>query len=458
MPVKDYIFADLTISICATCLKKVDAKIIYQNNHVYLVKHCFDHGEQKVLIATDIDYYKRCRQYLKCSEQPLKFNTSTRYGCPYDCGLCPDHEQHSCVTIIEVTDQCNLKCPTCYATSSPFQAHRSLEKVKTFIDICVENEGEPDLIQLSGGEPTIHPQFFEILDYASAQPIRSIMINTNGVRIATDEDFVKRLSEYKVEIHLQFDSFKEDALKFLRGVDLTKTRQNAIDMLERFGISTTLICTMQKGINDDEVGQIIHYAKGFSSIRGVTFQPVQMAGRLDGITGEERRITLTEVRQALVEQSNLFNYDDILPVPCHPDMIAIAYALKMGDKLTPMTRYVDVDELLKAQYGDTINYTAMPEFQEKLHKLLSAGTGANETKSLMASLLCCLPKIDTTGLSYDNVFRVVISQFYDRYNFDVRGVKKSCVHIIHNDGRIIPFDTMNLFYRDNQIEKILNRQ
>src|SRR5438046_10256870 len=115
---RPYLFYELTNSLCATCLKKVEAKVIIQNDNVYLDKRCPDHGFQRVLISTDVEYYKLSRQTLKPGQMPLKFNTPIKYGCPYDCGLCPDHEQHSCLTLVEITDQCNLTCPVCYSESS----------------------------------------------------------------------------------------------------------------------------------------------------------------------------------------------------------------------------------------------------------------------------------------------------------------------------------------------------
>src|SRR5256885_15213468 len=157
---------------------------------------------------------------------PLKFNTPIKYGCPYDCGLCPDHEQHSCLTLVEVTDRCNLTCPVCYSESSPHRPHhRSLEQVEFLLDRVVRNEGKPDVVQISGGEPTIHPDFFAILDAAKKKPIRHLMVNTNGIRIAKDFEFAKRLTSYApdFEIYLQFDSFKPQALEHLRGKDLTDT-------------------------------------------------------------------------------------------------------------------------------------------------------------------------------------------------------------------------------------------
>ena len=131
MPERPYIYYDFTLSICSTCLRRVDAKIVFEGDNVYMLKNCRRHGFEKVLIATDIEYYKNCRNYAKRSEMPLKFNKKTHYGCPYDCGLCQDHEQHSCLTVVEVTDRCNLSCPTCYAMSSPsYGRHRTLEEIE----------------------------------------------------------------------------------------------------------------------------------------------------------------------------------------------------------------------------------------------------------------------------------------------------------------------------------------
>src|SRR5690606_8330834 len=133
---------------------------------------------------------------------------------------CPDHEQHSCLTLIEVTDRCNLQCPICYAQSSPErETWRSLEQIEAMLDAIVRNEGEPDIVQISGGEPTIHPQFFEILDLAKQKPIKHIMVNTNGIRIAQDRAFAERLAGYMpgFELYLQFDSFERETLMELRG-------------------------------------------------------------------------------------------------------------------------------------------------------------------------------------------------------------------------------------------------
>ena len=461
MGVRNYTYYDLTRSLCTSCLCLIDAKVVFQNDNVYLLKHCPDHGKQKVLISTDIEYYKRCREYIKPGETPVLFDMPVKYGCPYDCGLCADHEQHSCVSIIEITDRCNLTCPTCYAGSSPtYGRHRTLDEVKRMFDSVVEHEGVPDIVQISGGEPTIHPEFFEILDYAKTLPIRHIMINTNGIKIAQNKEFAEKLKGYDgsgtdspgVEIYLQFDSFKIDALVKLRGKDLSDVRDKCLERLNEFNIHTTLVATIEKGLNDDELGKIIDFATTQRCIRGVTFQPTQFAGRVDDFDPMINKYSLAEARNDILSQTDLFKPGDIIPVPCNPDSIAMAYALKLDGKVTPLTNMVDPEVFLDTR--NTILLEQEEDLQNHLVDVFSTSKSGEGLATGLHSLLCCLPKIVAPKLSYENIFRVIILQFMDAYDFDVRSVKKSCVHIVNKDNKLIPFETMNLFYRDDKINHL----
>jgi hypothetical protein len=453
---RDYIYYDHTISLCVECHKRISAKIILEGEKVFLTKTCREHGFQKVLIADDAAYYKQIRNYNKASEYPAQPHTETLYGCPYDCGICPDHEQHSCLTLIEVTDRCNLTCPTCYASSSPHHGrHRTLEEIEFMLDAVVRSEGEPDVVQLSGGEPTIHPQFFEILDLAKARPIRHLMVNTNGIRIARDEGFAERLATYMpdFEVYLQFDSFKADALIQLRGQDLRAVRMQALERLNALNLSTTLVVTLQKGLNDDEIGEIIEFALKQPCVRGVTFQPTQVSGRLEQFDPAKDRITNTEIRREILRQTDIFQENDLLPVPCNPDALVMAYALKLGGQVFPLTRLFDPEVLLNSS-KNTIVYEQDAALHRQVTALFSTGVSVDRVQSDLHHLLCCLPAIDAPGLAYDNLFRIIIMNFMDAYDFDVRAIKKSCVHIVHPSGKIIPFETMNLFYRDEFAEKL----
>jgi uncharacterized radical SAM superfamily Fe-S cluster-containing enzyme len=458
MPDRPYLFVELTNSVCSKCLRKVEAKVIIQEGRVYLQKWCPEHKRETVLIADDAEYWQMTRRFLKPGQMPLKFNTPIKYGCPYDCGLCPDHEQHSCLTLVEVTDGCNLTCPVCYSESSPKRMgeHRSLEQIEFMLDCVVRNEGEPDVVQISGGEPTIHPRFWEILDAAKRRPIKHLMLNTNGVRIANEAGFAERLATNQpgFEVYLQWDSMEERTLRELRGADLRDVRRRALENLNAHGVSTTLVVTLKKGLNDHEVGAIIDFALTQPCVRGVTFQPIQVAGRVEDYDPARDRLTLTEVRRRIIEQTDVFGEADVIPVPCHPDCLAMAYALKVDGKVTPLTGLIPKEVLLQSE-GSTIIYEKNAGLRERLFAAFSTGHSPASAATSLKHLLCCLPLVKVPErITYRNVFRVIIMKFLDAYDMDVRSVKKTCVHIVHPDGRIIPFDTYNLYYRDRKEERL----
>ncbi|HNC43268.1 MAG TPA: radical SAM protein, partial [Acidobacteriota bacterium] len=314
------------------------------------------------------------------------------------------------------------------------------------------------IVQISGGEPTIHPEFFQILDAAKSRPIKHVMVNTNGIRIAQDEEFARRLSEYMpdFEIYLQFDSLRAEPIKELRGLDLREVHRRALDRLNRYNLSTTLVVTLKKGLNDEEIGEIVEFALQQPCVRGVTFQPIQSAGRVENFDPARDRLTLGEVRQQILKQCSWLSPADMIPVPCHPDCLAMAYALKINGQAVPLTSLIDPTVLL--QHGsNTIVYEQDPAVKDHVFKLFSTSHSPQSSALSLKQLLCCLPLVQVPdSIGYENVFRILIMQFLDPFNFDVRSVKKSCVHIVHPDGRIIPFDTFNMFYRDDK-EELLNR-
>jgi uncharacterized radical SAM superfamily Fe-S cluster-containing enzyme len=330
-------------------------------------------------------------------------------------------------------------------------------EIEKMVAAVVRNEGYPDVVQISGGEPTIHPEFFSVLDHCKRQPIRHLMVNTNGIRIAQDQEFVRRLAGYMpdFEVYLQFDSFEQEVLMELRGADLREIRRKALDRLNEFGISTTLVVTLKKGLNDGEIGKVIDYALTQPAVRGVTFQPIQAAGRLEHFDPARDRLTLTEVRRKILEQCSVFKPEDVIPVPCHPDSLAMAYALKLGGKVVPLTGMIDPQILIEGG-RNTIVYEQDEAVREGIFKLFATNHSPQSSAGCLRDLLCCLPRLAAPAdLGYQNIFRVLIMQFIDAYAFDVRSVKKSCVHIVHPDGRLIPFDTYNMFYRDQLEQTVL---
>jgi uncharacterized radical SAM superfamily Fe-S cluster-containing enzyme len=455
---RPYLFYDSAVSICSTCLARVEAKILLKDDRVYLEKWCAEHGRERVLIADDADYYRKAREvFIKAPEMPHRFNTEQRWGCPYDCGLCPEHMQHSCLSLVEITDHCNLRCPVCYADSGPHRpGFRDLATVERMLDAVVANEGEPDVVQISGGEPTLHPDFFAILDAAKRRPIRHLMVNTNGLRIAKDAEFTAALKRYEpgFELYLQFDSLRDEVHQDLRGARLAEVRLRALERLNDLDISTTLVVTVKKGLNDGELGALVDFALKQPCVRGVTFQPIQAAGRLDDYVPERDRLTLTEVRRRILEQTSAFAPEDLIPVPCNPDCLAMAYALKLGDAVVPLTRFVS-PETLVAKGRNTIVVERDEALRAHVFELFATNHSPESQACSLSDLLCCLPQVQAPAdWNYRNVFRVLIMQFIDAYSFDLRAVRKSCVHIAQPDGRLIPFDTFNLFYRDDRVQRL----
>jgi hypothetical protein len=250
-------------------------------------------------------------------------------------------------------------------------------------------------------------------------------------------------------VYLQFDSFEPHALLELRGADLRSIREQAIARLNELGVSTTLVVTIKRDVNDHELGRIVEYALEQACVRGVTFQPIQAAGRLEDFDPGQHRLTLTEVRRRIVEQQTVFRAEDIIPVPCHPDSLAMAYALKLGQEVVPLTGMMDPRILIEGS-RNTVLYEQDEPLKAAIFKAFSTNHSPQGQANTLRDLLCCLPQVAAPNqLGYANVFRLMIVQFIDAYSFDVRSVKKTCVHIVHPDGRLIPFDTYNLFYRDD---------
>lgn len=214
---------------------------------------------------------------------------------------------------------------------------------------------------------------------------------------------------------------------------------------------------VRKGVNDDEIGEIIDFARQWQCVRGITFQPVQDAGRNEvpsgnGVQGSMRsrnhhRITLSEIRSRIIEADNPFGDADMIPLPCHPENICIGYGIKTAEGITPVTGLLPREELLKG-VDNTITFEKSTELKEAFLKLFSLDACSEQTTENLQTMLCCLPRIQSGGLTYENVFRIVIMAFMDKYDFDIGSVKRSCTHFVEPDGKIYPFDTWNLFYRE----------
>jgi uncharacterized radical SAM superfamily Fe-S cluster-containing enzyme len=469
MKLRDHTFLGMTQSLCPECLALVPAKILEKNGRVYFRKRCPTHGVREDFVCSDVKQYDRMEFSLP-GKVPPNFGIEPDKGCPYDCGLCTEHEQHTCLGLVEITSSCNLKCPMCYASSGPSGKHLSFEECKAAIDRLVLVEGRAEVLQLSGGEPTIHPEFLRILEYGASCAIDMILINSNGLRFAHDPAFTEAVARFKhrLEVYLQFDGFSDEGSEFLRGEGLVEQKLRAVEALGQAGIRAILVTTLHPGVNDHEIGAIVKFGLERPWVTGISFQPATYSGRYVLPEDLERRITFPDVIRAVAEQTDgLFREDDFLPLPCaHPNCHSLTYAYRSGGQVTPLSRFIDARNHLEIlANGITFNRTQARELIERyLGKLACCGGNCGPDAS--ASSLPVLEIADPTAsaaandffaraltqdLSPADVFRITITSFLDVYNFDVRRLMKCCTHHVLPSGHVIPFCAYNVLYREGHV-------
>jgi tetraether lipid synthase len=341
---RDHTFLGMTQSLCPECLTLLPAKIIVKRGRVYFRKTCPTHGVREDFVCSDVRQYDQMEFSLP-GKVPAQFGVEPDKGCPYDCGLCTEHEQHTCLGLVEITSSCNLNCPMCYASSGPGGKHLTFDECKRAIDRLVEVEGRAEVLQLSGGEPTIHPEFLRVLDYGCRQAIDIVMINTNGLRFAHDPEFAKAVAAYRqrIELYFQFDGFTDDITRRLRGEPLVAAKLRALETLGAHGIRTILVATLQPGVNDHEIGAIVKFGLERPWITGISFQPATYSGRHVLPETLEKRITFPDVIRAVAAQTDgLFREDDFMPLPCaHPNCHQLSYAYRKDGMVLPLARFID---------------------------------------------------------------------------------------------------------------------
>ncbi len=425
----------------------LDAQVHVRNGRVYMRKRCPDHGWFEGIVSSDADMYLGAARFNRPGRIPLRFATEIRDGCPSDCGLCPDHQQHTCVGIIEVTQNCNLSCPTCF-TGSPSGGSLTLRQVESILDNFVASEGDPEVVQFSGGEPTVHPGILSMLEAAKEKGIKYVMLNTNGVRIAREPEFARELARIGAVVFLQFDGFASSTFETIRGMDLTGIKRHAIENLARYEVSTVLVSTVQRGVNENEMGAIVDYALETPIVRGVVFQPTFYTGRHPSFDPMDR-VTLPDVVRGLAAQSQYgFRESDFVPIPCcFPTCSSATYVYVDGGEVVPLPRVVKVEEYLDYFKNRTI-VDINSIVQGAFDSLYSASSVPGSEKMLRNYCTVCGIPFDFEELK-GKVKMIMIQPFPDPYTFNIKQVMKCCIHELLPDGRIIPFCVYNNLYRDH---------
>ncbi len=476
---RDEVFLEQTKSICPVCKAVIDAEVNVRDDKVWLRKRCRDHGSFEALLYGDAAMYLDMQRFNKPGTLPLQTQTEVRDGCPLDCGLCPDHKQHACLGIIEVNTACNLDCPVCFADSGhqPDGFSLTIEQVEAGLDAFVAAEGEPEVVMFSGGEPSIHPQILEFCAMARDKGVVTVVLNTNGIRLAYDRRFAPALAELAVKIYLQFDGLEGATHVALRGRDLRAVKARTLDRCAEAGLGVMLVAAVEAG-NMHELGAIVRHGIAHPAVRGVVFQPVTHAGRHTTFD-PRKRLTNAEIVHGLVDQcGDWFETNDFVPVPCcSPTCRSITYLLADDEDVLPIPRLLPMessldylanrvlpDPSLRGVLEGLWSASAVPGTDAMLQRLGAALASIDLPEELRELAGAALESCVSCGIDFpdalaglaEKTFMIVIQDFQDPYTLNVRQLMKCCVEEITPDGRLIPFCAYNSVGYREQVRQQLS--
>lgn len=427
-----------TQSLCPVCLRRISAIKVKYGDRVYLEKSCPEHGEYKTIIWNGPPDYESWES-IKQPAPSIGCLTQVEQGCPYDCGICPEHRQQTCCVLLEITHRCNLVCPVCFAASQGDSApDPSLEEIGAWYDTLL-GYGGPFNIQLSGGEPSLRDDLGEIIRLGKVKGFPFFQLNTNGIRLAEDISFTRGLKEAGLDcVFLQFDALCEGTYNAVRGRNLLQTKLQAIENCKKAGLGLVLVPTLVPGVNEKEIGPILRFAiENLPHIRGVHFQPISYFGRYSEMKNE--RLTIPDVLRAIEEQTD----GQMQVKDFKPGTAENAYCSFNGSFI------LQPNGTLKA-LPKTKNCCCSggnePAEESKRARLFVANQWSSAPEPRFKS------SQDAESLSLDEFLESKVQYtlavsgmvFQDVWNLDLARLQECYIHVVSQDKRIIPFCAYNL--------------
>jgi len=454
-----------TESLCPICLKRVAAIREQQGDAVYLVKQCPEHGVFRTAVwRGSIPFSTWLRP--KKPSAPRQAFAPVQDGCPFDCGLCPSHGQHTCTALIEITGRCNLRCPVCFADAGEAQAtdEPTLDRIGWLYDRILAASG-PCNIQLSGGEPTMRSDLAAIIGLGRSKGFDFIQLNSNGLRLAADPDYALSLKQAGLaSVFLQFDGLSNDVHIALRGRDLREIKDQAIGHCAAAGLGVVLVPTLVPGVNTGEIGAIIDYAvRRAPTVRGVHFQPISYFGRYPQGPADADRLTLPEVIELLQAQcGGAIRAEHFAPPACEHALCSFhgnflveedGQLMALGNRKSACCSTGEPDN---GERNDSRLNSAVPTALEGRNK--SVGFTARQWSApplplAQAAVPCgCENQPQKPQDDFDrflsrartHTFSVSAMAFQDVWNLDLERLRGCCIHVVAPSGNLIPFCAYNL--------------
>lgn len=440
------IFNPQTESLCPDCLQRIPAGYLRRDRDVYLAKTCPVHGTFETVIwrgPPDFDAWARP----KTPGAPVFAGQPLERGCPFDCGLCPKHRQRTCTTVVEITTRCNLDCAFCYADSAGVGSDVPRSQVDRLLAAVRRGAGECN-IQLSGGEPSLHPKLPAIVEQVRRHGFTFVQLNTNGILLGQKAGLARTLRDAGLDsVFLQFDGTDDAVYRRLRGRPLLAVKLAAVEACAAAGIGVVLVPTLVPGINTEQVGAILDLAVDLvPTVRGVHFQPVSYFGRCLHPPADEDRLTLPELMRAIDTQTNsLFPAAAFHPPGCEHARCSFSgqFFVAGPGRIIPLSRRTSpCCQPASAEAGArrSIAYTARqwaPAPPGEQAESLADNDGP-------ISLEAFCDRARTQALS------VSAMAFQDVWNLDLERLRGCCIHVVHPDGRLIPFCAYNLSGRNGK--------
>lgn len=485
LPVYDYTVLRSVRAVCPRCFAEnenfdpeyptdiCDAHLVERDGKVYLRRYCRrGHGEVWSLYEERADLWRYLQQW-RVPTKIVNPDTQTIFPIPtgYEYGLGPTHLQHSCIYLLDVTSQCNLQCPACFTSSSPaLTAYLPVDEIVHAVETAIGREdGRLDVVMLSGGEPTVHPQFRDIVKRLAALPITRVLVNTNGIRLANEDAFLEFLAQYRdrVEIYLQYDGQDAAVQERLRGVDLVATKARAVERLSGAGIFTTLVMTVVPE-NAHLVGDVLDTAFATPYVGGVMYQPIFASGRSPAVDPMARVTTTGVLGRMAAQSANGVHAHDMIALPCsHPDCCSIGYFLRGKDgRFNGLASVVGDDALREnlSLFGNQIAFAdALGSIREALMGVMSE-TMTLSRPELAAHLKTLCSACDLGGIGDlvrmafggkdatarfvgERVKRVTVKHFMDADTLITERLEQCCVHVAGagSDPVRMPFCAARLF-------------